>query len=442
MTESDQSPAPSPTVVVAPRPPHRELRKVNTEIGYRVQSGHLSLLSRKLVNILLYYAQHMRGQEDASGKYWVEGPRIIKDAKFNSRDYDLLRDSLDELQSVRILRPTESGGISSDVLIPSFTLENAAHPTNEAVERGQKRRGGRLMIGFSLPQDIKELLLNPRNNYTVLPIQYVANLRTIGGLVLYEICKRYATNPSKLTNRESWQWWWRILTGAPADADPPEYKYFKRDTIKKGIDEINSVTDLEIELLEYKEGRWVKELQFSITIKTQGDLDLSPAPIDASLLARITGLGVSTPDAEKLIQRYAEADLTSNLELLEARLANTALPKLGSPAAYLKAALRDNYGAGAKAAKTAKAAKVAKQDQDAALREEEHAAQALAAEQQREARRARFVALPEAEQDELISDFATSLIGPAAASFRKTGLKTKLVSATFDAWLTKHFGDR
>ena len=63
----------------------REVRKHNTEIGYRVQSGHLSLLSRKLINVLLYYAQRMRGEEDNEGKYWVEVSKIVKDAKFNSR---------------------------------------------------------------------------------------------------------------------------------------------------------------------------------------------------------------------------------------------------------------------------------------------------------------------------------------------------------------------
>lgn len=89
----------------------REVRKHNTEIGYRVQSGHLSLLSRKLINVLLYYAQRMKGEEDAEGKYWVDVAKIVKDAKFNSRDYDLLRESLDELQSVKIIRPTETGGI-------------------------------------------------------------------------------------------------------------------------------------------------------------------------------------------------------------------------------------------------------------------------------------------------------------------------------------------
>lgn len=64
---------------------------------------------------------------------------------------------------------------------------------------------------------------------------------------MYEITKRYSTNPSGVTNRDTWQWWWKILTGAPDGATPPEYKYFKRDVVKKAVEEINSVTDVRVE---------------------------------------------------------------------------------------------------------------------------------------------------------------------------------------------------
>ena len=431
------SPEKSTAVIVVNR--DREVRKHNTEIGYRVQAGHLSLLSRKLINVLLYYAQRMRGEEDAEGKYWIEVSKIIKDAKFNSRDYDLLRESLDELQSVKIIRPTESGGITSDVLIPSFTLDNTVHGTNEALPSGQKRRGGKLIVGFSLPIGVKELLLNPRSNYTVLPIVYVASLRTIGGLVLYEITKRYSTNPSGVTNRETWQWWWKILTGAAEGATPPEYKYFKRDVIKKAVNEINTVTDLRIELIEFKEGRWVKKLQFTVELSKQCSFDLDPPPIDNTLLSRITALGVSTVEAEKLIQKHGDQDLRNNLEVVEERIAKTTLPELESPAAYLKTALKNQYGSGRKTQVEAvelKAKKIA----------EAEAKRKAATEAEEELRRSqankaqiRFDSLLSSEQEKLLINFEQTLKGPSLASFRKSGLKTKLVSGTFKNWLVKTF---
>ena len=407
----------------------REVRKHNTEIGYRVQSGHLSLLSRKLINVLLYYAQRMRGEEDNEGKYWVEVSKIVKDAKFNSRDYELLRESLDELQSVKIIRPTENGGITSDVLIPSFTLDNTVHGTNESLPTGQKRRGGKLIV--------KELLLNPRSNYTVLPIVYVASLRTIGGLVLYEITKRYSTNPSGVTNRETWQWWWKILTGAAEGSAPPEYKYFKRDVIKKAVDEINTVTDLRIELIEFKEGRWVKELQFTVELSKQSAFDLDPPPIDNALLSRITALGVSTAEAEKLIQKHGEDDLRNNLAVVEERLAKTSLPELESPAAYLKTALKNQYGAGRKAKIEAVELKAKKTAEAEAKRKATVEAEDGLRRSQANEARDQFDNLPPAEQEALLATFEETLKGPTLASFRKSGLKTQLVSGTFNNWLVK-----
>lgn len=430
------SPENPSAVVVAER--GREVRKHNTEIGYRVQSGHLSLLSRKLINVLLYYAQRMRGQEDAEGKYWVEVSKIIKDAKFNSRDYDLLRESLDELQSVKIIRPTENGGITSDVLIPSFTLDNTVHGTNEALPTGQKRRGGKLIIGFSLPIGVKELLLNPRSNYTVLPIVYVASLRTIGGLVLYEITKRYSTNPSGVTNKETWQWWWKILTGAVEGATPPEYKYFKRDVIKKAVDEINTVTDLRIQLIEYKEGRWVKELQFTVELSKQSSFDLDPPPIDNTLLSRITELGVSTIEAEKLIQKYSEVELRNNLEVVEERIAKPNLPELESPAAYLKTALKNQYGAGRKNQTGAAENKARKNaEADAQRKADEEKQDGLRRSQANDARDS-FDQLLATDQQKLLASFEETLKGPALLAYRKTGLKTQLVSGTFNNWLIKN----
>lgn len=415
----------------------REVRKHNTEIGYKVQSGHLSLLSRKLINVLLYYAQRMRGEEDNEGKYWVEVSKIVKDAKFNSRDYELLRESLDELQSVKIVRDTERGGITSDVLIPSFTLDNTVHGTNEALPTGQKRRGGKLIVGFSLPVGVKELLLNPRSNYTVLPIVYVASLRTIGGLVLYEITKRYSTNPSGVTNRDTWQGWWKILTGAAEGASPSEYKYFKRDVIKKAVEEINTVTDLRIELIEFKEGRWVKELQFTVELSKQSAFDLDPPPIDNALLSRITALGVSTAEAEKLIQRHGEEELRSNLDMVEERLTKKNLPELESPAAYLKTALKNQYGTGRKAQIEAVEIKAKKTAETEARRKATLEAEDGLRRSQASEARDRFDNLLPAEQDGLLTAFEQTLKGPSLTSFLKSGLKTQLVSATFNNWLVK-----
>ena len=51
------------------------------------------------------------------------------------------------------------------------------------------------------------------------------------------------------------------------------------------------------------------------------------------------------------------------------------------------------------------------------------------------AARERFDALALETQDKLITNFGATLKGPALAAFKKTSLKSPLVSATFNQWL-------
>lgn len=337
-------------IIIAESGDVRVVRKSNDEIGYKIKSGHLSLVARKMLNVLVWHAQEMRDEEDEHGRWGMPVAKLIKDAKFNSRNYDLLREALDELQEVRIIRPARGGGITSEVMIPSYTLDNIVHEGNEGLERGQKRRGGELWLWFMLPPELKSQLLDP-NQYTRLPITIMATLKTVPGLALYEICRRYATNPGGVTNRDDWQAWWRILTGATPDAEPPEYKYAKRDAFKRGVEEINKLTDIEVELIEFKSGKFVRQIQFGVRMKQQSSLDMGPPPIDTGILSRITALGLSISDAERMTARHQESDLVATLGLVEQRIKHPTLPIIESPAAYFRKALRDGYAESAKAEK-------------------------------------------------------------------------------------------
>jgi len=108
----------------------------------------------------------MRDKEDKDGRWCVAVANLVKDAKFHSKDYDLLRASLDELQEVRIIRPRRSGGVTSEVLIPSFTLDNVSHEGNEEMGSGQKKRGGHLMLWFM----ISEGKLFHHDRHSIMPL--------------------------------------------------------------------------------------------------------------------------------------------------------------------------------------------------------------------------------------------------------------------------------
>ncbi|HJV84476.1 MAG TPA: replication initiation protein [Noviherbaspirillum sp.] len=319
----------------------KEFRKTNEAIGLRVSEGRLSLLSRKIFNVMVYHAQRMRTKgenapidtEVAKNYYWIPMAELARDAAYDSRDTELFKEQVQELQNIRIFSE-DAIQWTSERLVSSVKLVNP---------RGLKKQGGMLWFGFAFPPEVESMVMAP-GSYTKLSVYYQALLRSGASLALYEICRRYATNPSKVTNRADWEWWYGALTGNPVGESIPEYKYFKRDVLKYAISEINMVTDINVELIEHKQGRRVASLQFRVVPAQQESLAL-PAPpvIDGELVKRMMALGLSQDDACNLLATTEDGKLRATLDLTEARMKNPKAAKLTSPAGYFKQALRDGY---------------------------------------------------------------------------------------------------
>lgn len=327
----------------------KEFRKTNEAIGLRVSEGRLSLLSRKIFNVMVYHAQRIRNKgenapidtEVAKNYYWIPLSELARDAAYDSRDTELFKEQVQELQNIRIFSE-DAIQWTSERLVSSVKLVNP---------RGLKKQGGMLWFGFAFPPEVESMVMAP-GSYTKLSVYYQALLRSGASLALYEICRRYATNPSKVTNRADWEWWYGALTGNPVREALPEYKYFKRDVLKYAVSEINMVTDINVELIEHKQGRRVAQLQFRVTPALQESLALTTPPvIDADLVHRMMALGLSQDDACNLLATTEDAKLRATLDLTENRLRNQKAAKIASPAAYFKQALRNGYASNTEVAR-------------------------------------------------------------------------------------------
>lgn len=407
----------------------REFRKTNEAIGLRVSEGRLSLLSRKIFNVMVYHAQRIRNKgenapidsEVAKNYYWMPLADLARDAAYDSRDTELLKEQLQELQNIRIFSQ-DAIQWTSERLVSSVKLVNP---------RGLKKRGGMLWFGFAFPPEVESMVLSP-SSYTKLSIYYQAVLRSGASLALYEICRRYVSNPSKLTNRDEWEWWYNAVTGNPVGEPLPEYKYFKRDVIKNAIREINMLTDINIELIVHKQGRRVVSLQFHVTPAQQQSLAFPlPPVIDAELIQRMLALGISQDDACNILAATEDGKLRATLELTENRVKNPNAAKIGSPAGYFKQALRDGYATNTEIAK--KNVQKIKQEPDveasvAAIKERyfvERAKDALRM----------FRELDETEQSDWLSQFKQS--GEARGINLGRGLSTPSVRTAFSIWFAQ-----
>ncbi len=315
-----------------------EFRKTNEAIGLRIKDGKLSLLSRKLYNVLVYHAQKLKepgfnapiDTEAAKKYFWIQLSEVVRDAAYDSNDTEIIKQHLDEFQNIKILIE-DNRQWTSERLISSIKLVNPS---------GLKKKGGVVWLGFAFPPEVNELVMNP-GIYTKLSIQYQGLLRSGPSLALYEICRRYATNPSKVTAIQSYDYWYGALTGNPVREITPPYKYFKRDVLKPSIVEINAATDIDVELIEYKIGRRVDRMQFSVELKRQGRLDF-PAPpvINGELILKVTKYGFSTTEASDFLAEHGEEKLFVTIEMVESRLRARNSPPLDSPAAYFRWCLR------------------------------------------------------------------------------------------------------
>lgn len=317
----------------------RQFKKTNEAIGVSVVEGNLSLLSRKVFNVMMYHAQLAKvpGQNapidtpTAKQYFWIPLSDLARDAAYDSKDVAYFKRLVENLQDVKLQRETERQW-TSERLVSSVTLVHAEGPGKH----------GQVWFGFAFPPEVSEQVMMP-STYTKLSLVYQSSLKSGAALALYEICRRFLTNPSKLTAIQTYEQWYGKVSGNPVTIEKlPEYKYFKRDTLRPAIAEVNALTDITIELIEHKVGRRVDGLQFRVEPSKQPQLEF-PAPpiIDTVLMDQLAKMGISAHDASDIVAQYPDVTVRAAIAKVDERMAQKSLKPLDAPAAYLKWALRE-----------------------------------------------------------------------------------------------------
>lgn len=305
------------------RPPAPLKKPVNT-LAIVPKSARITSLGRKAYNVLLYEAQDQGLDKDV---FRVPLDRVVRGVDFDSNDHALIKKHLRAMVSTTVewQSPTTGEGAAWNV---SGLLAHA----RLTKERGQ------VWVEWSYAVNLKQELLEP-TVFARLKLEIISQLRSHAGIALYEICTRY--KDIGRTSRQPWRWWHPVLSGQPPSDRTAklEYRIFKRDTLKPAMAEVSAVTDLEVELQEHKDGRFISEIQFLIRPKSQTPLALKqpPEPIDLSLVARARDLGVDEDKAEDLLQEFGGQAMAAALEILAQRIASSFPQPLKDPYRYLRA---------------------------------------------------------------------------------------------------------
>lgn len=300
------------------------LRKPVNTLAIVPKSEKITVTARKIYNVMLQYAQKQGVEKDC---YRARLADIANGIDFRSNNTELIKKYFRQMATTGVewQSPTKGEGIHWSI---SALIAHA-----ELIQNGNE-----LVLEWSYAPNIKQELLDPQR-FAKMSLQVLAALNTMASVVLYEICCRYADNPSGLTARQSWAWWRPVLTGAPDSATSAyqEYKIFNRDVVKKAIKKINEVTDLEIDLIEHKLGRSVQDLQFKVKRKMTQRIrpDCQIEPVDLKTIGMAIKAGIPQERAERLLLKYGTQALDDGLAIMKERRLQPNMVPIRTPEKYL-----------------------------------------------------------------------------------------------------------
>lgn len=330
-------PASAVTPPIAPPRPSAgealELRKPHEMIVMVPRSARVTLTARRIYTVLLQVSQARLGSMAAMplADFMFEAPlaAVLRTTGSDGADRTAAKRYLGEMRSLEV--DWESTAPGDGVKWRGFSMLS---------EVALEVRRGETWVSWSFPPSIMTALREP-SRWARIELDVLARLSTYAAIALYEICVRYRDNPGGVTSRKPVGWWTDALSNMPG-GDKREWRKFKNERVKEAVAEINQETDLEIELIEHRQGRVVSEVQFAVRRRAK---TATPAgqekPVDANLVLRGETLGIREIKLDGLIKEFGEERVRDQLDTLERRAAKNSLRAVDNAYSYLRSLLRN-----------------------------------------------------------------------------------------------------
>ena len=408
--------------MIQPEQKSLEHRKLKKHVAAIHTDGQLSLLQRKLSNVLLVNAydslltqtEHEIDEKtlcvmlgyDSNDRLPLK--RALKALAAVQAEWDILDDSGDEVE----------WGVAS--LLSHAVL-----------------RKGRCKYGYA--PALAEKLYNPAI-YANINMKVQRRFKSGHALALYENCYRFK-------NVGSTGWWpiqtFRRLLGVGESEYYQAFKHLNAKIIKPVVKEINKHSDIEITPEFKKQGRSIAEIRFIITPSVQlplMDIDDDESLKGTPIYERLIGLGISHKLAQQWIIAHGEDYVREKLDYADSQRGAGKIK--GSVSGFLNAAIKDDYKTTKvvpiRAKSRSKSATKARAERERKMRAKERASSERIASEKAAVRqaaqegRAWLRGLPQARQDLLLAEFEASLTkSHIRADLKKYGLEAPLVEIYF-----------
>jgi hypothetical protein len=327
------------------------LNKPNVSLVMMPKAGKLTAIERKLLNsILLSSARQLR-----------EYRALHSQDPSNTHLYSALADEL--LDPVEVGKSNLKSALRKHVLaLRRAVIDWEAPDAKSGVvwenlsmlsEARFEIRNGGLYVLWALPPKINEALSDYQEfHFTKLDLEKISRLKSYTAVALYEICARYKNNFRKegkgerITNASPPEWWVDALTNIVPKTNKEtgqplrrEWRKVKNEAVKKAIEEINAVTDLEIVLTEKKTGKAVSLVQFEIRLKKPEPREIQSSHFE--LIKSGICLGLTETQISSGIERTSVEQVGLGLAKLEARIKHQELEPVGNVGRYFNSIIND-----------------------------------------------------------------------------------------------------
>lgn len=316
-----------------------ELRKPHEMIVMMPRSARVTLTGRRIYTALLQISQTRLIEMPAmpAADFMFEAPlaAVLRTTGSSGSERTAAKRYLLEMRSLEV--DWESTAPGDGVKWRGFSMLS---------EVALEVRRGENWVSWSYPPTIMSALREPQR-WATIDLEVLGKLGSYTAVALYEICIRYRDNPSGVTSRKPVAWWVDALSNGPGP-ERREWRKFKNERIKDAVAEINAETELEIELIEHKQGRMIHEVQFAVRKKRVAAIARPTAsqPVDAHLIFRAETLGIREIKLEGLIKEFGDDKVREQIAVLERRAASKDLRSIENAFSYLRSLLRNGSDAG------------------------------------------------------------------------------------------------
>ncbi|MGR3378880.1 replication initiation protein [Salipiger abyssi] len=284
-------------------------------------SGKLTLLQRKLSNVLLLNAYDTLTSQD---RHQIDARTLCMMIGYNSNDMDTLKASL--------------RGLAETVAEWDMLDEKGQQEWGvSALLSYAKLKGG--ICEYAYSPALAEKLHDPKV-FALINLNIQRRFTSGHALALYENCYRFIRTGST-------GWWslelFRRLMGVTDSPYYEVYKHLNAKIIKPAVAEVNKTSNIVVTPEVRKMGRTVTDIRFRIAENPQLailDLDDGEGLRNTAVYARLRALGVGDRLARQWIGEHGEAYVAQKLDYVAGQ------GGVKNAVGYLTKALREDFNGG------------------------------------------------------------------------------------------------